>query len=178
MWLVVATVLGLPGQGTAQPVELSAGVLFAHETAPLGSHVAPMVSVALRAELGRFPVLLEAGFARSDFDSFGEAFHRNYGVFTLGSEWMPVRGTTRAGLRLGVGAVVEDDESEVDPAFTSSGNWAEAVVFGLVIRRRLGSGRDLVFSLSDHVLGPVNAIFDPVEYDVEHRFRVLLGLRF
>lgn len=137
-----------------------------------------MLSVTVGTDALGFPLLLEGGFARADFTSFGEAFHRNFGIFVLGTEWTPVEGATSIALRLGVGAVVEDDISEDDSAFRSSNNWAGGLVPGLVLRRRLESGREVSLLVSDHLLGPVNALFDPEEYSVEHRLRVLLGIRF
>ncbi len=176
-WPLLALACALHGVTTdvrAQTVELSAGLLIADKPARLS----PMLSVTLGTDALGFPLLLEGSFARADFTSFGEAFHRNFGLFVLGTEWTPVEGATSIALRLGVGAVVEDDVSEDDPAFRSSNNWAGGVVPGLVLRRRLESGRELFILMSDHILGPVNALFDPEEYSVEHRLRVLLGIRF
>ena len=175
--MVLAAAFAVPAHVQGQ-VEVTAGVAVADESAPPGARVAPMVSLALDLDAVGVPLILEAGFARADFTSFGEAFHRNHGYFVLGTEWTPVRAGVHVGLRLGVGALVEDDINEDDTAFRSSNNWAEAVVPGLVIKRPLASGRELVFVLSDHVLYPIDALFDPDEYSVEHRFRLLLGLRF
>ena len=144
----------------------------------MSARLGPMLSLTLGADLAGLPLLLEAGFARADFTSFGEEFHRNYGAFVLGSEWVPVRETVHVGLRLGLGAMVEDDISEDDPAFRSSNRWAEALVPGVVVRRPLAGGRALVFTVSDHIAGFWNALWDPDEYGVEHRLRVLVGVWF
>ena len=176
-FLVLAAAFALPAAAHGQ-MEVTAGVMVADQNAPDGARVAPLVSLAIGTDAVGFPLILEAGFARADFTSFGEAFHRNHGYFVLGSEWTPVRSELHVGLRLGVGGVVEDDISEDDPGFRSSNNWAEAVVPGLVIKRPLASGREFVFTVSDHVMYPIDALFDPSEYSVEHRFRILFGVRF
>ena len=171
--------VGVPERGAAQHVELSAGVLVADEFAPPGARVAPMLSLGLGADPpGLPPLLLEAGFGRSDFNSFGEDFHRYYGTFALSVEWTPLRAPTSVGLRFGLGALVEDDVSEENPGFVSSSNWVEALVPAVVVSRRLASGRTLILTVADFMLQPVNGLLDPSEYSVEHRFRVLLGLGF
>jgi hypothetical protein len=159
-------------------VEVTAGVVLVGEIASTDERIGPVISVTLGTGALGFPLLLEGAVSRIDFTSFGEPFHRNYGFMTLGTEWLPVQGPGAVGLRLGVGAAVEDDISEDDPTFFSSNNWAEAVVPGLVLKRTLASGRQLVLTISDHILGPFNAVLDPEEYGVEHRVRVLFGVRF
>ncbi len=167
----------LPARGQLD-VEVTAGVLAVGEIASAANSVGPVVSLTIGSGALGIPVLLEGAVSRIDFTSFGEPFHRNYGFMTLGTEWLPVQGPVAVGLRLGLGATVEDDISEDDPTFFSSNNWAEALVPALVLRRTLASGRQLVLTVSDHILGPFNAVFDPEEYGVEHRVRVLLGVRF
>jgi hypothetical protein len=173
VWAVAACSLSLFAEGVrAQTVEVSTGLLIAEEP----SRVVPMVSVAIGTDVLGLPLIAEAGYGRSDFTSFGEAFHRHFGVFALGTEWFPAQRSV--GLRAGLGAELEDDESEDDPGFRSSGNWAGGVVVALVFRRTLGSGRELRLLFGDHILGPVNAIFDPDEYDFGHRVRLLVGIGF
>ena len=175
--IAVELLVPLPACGQLD-VEVTAGVLAVGEIASAANSVGPVISLTLGTGALGIPVLLEGAVSRIDFTSFGEPFHRNYGFMTLATEWLPVREPVAVGLRLGVGASVEDDISEDDPAFFSSNNWAEALVPALVLKRTLASGRQLVFTISDHILGPFNAVLDPEEYGVEHRVRVLFGVRF
>ena len=83
--LLLAAALAVPADAQSQ-VEVTAGIAVADESAPDGARVAPMVSLALGTDAVGFPLILEAGFARADFTSFGEVFHRNQGLFVLGTE--------------------------------------------------------------------------------------------
>jgi hypothetical protein len=172
--LLAAWVMAAGPMGASAQVEVMAGAMVADSDSP--ARAAPFVSLTLGLPV--VPLLFEAGVGRADFNSFGEDFHRHYGMFFLGGEWTVVRSGVDVALRLGLGALVEDDINEDDPAFRSSNNWVEAVVPALVIRKPLASGRAMVFTVSDHVLGPFNAVLDPDEYGMEHRLRILLGIRF
>ncbi len=105
-------------------------------------------------------------------------YHHNHYLFTLGAEWFPTRGTTRLGLRFGLGAYGELETVETDPPSPGGGGWVETVVPGLVLERDLGGGRRVVVRLADSILGPWFAVLDPAEYGVEHRFLFVLGIRF
>ena len=96
--LLLASAVAAPAlaQGRA---EVTAGVAVADRFAPPGARVAPLLSVALGLDVVGIPLILEAGFARADFTSFGEAFHRNHGYFVLGSEWMPIRSAVNVGTK-------------------------------------------------------------------------------
>ena len=96
----------------------------------------------------------------------------------LGAEWFPVRGTTRVGLRLGLGASGEYEIAETNPASPGGDTWTEAVVPGLVFARDLPPGKRLTVGLSDYLLGPFFAVLDPEEYGIEHRWGITVGLRF
>ena len=172
--LLAGLVLAAGPVDAAGQVEVMAGVMVADSDSP--ARAAPFVSLTLGLPV--LPLLLEAGVGRADFNSFGTDYHRHYGMFVLGGEWTAVRSSVDVALRLGLGALVEDDINEEDPAFRSSNNWIEALVPALVIRKPLASGREMVFTVSDHILGPFNAVFDPDEYSMEHRLRVLVGVRF
>ena len=173
---VLATGL-CPGTGFAQ-AEVSAGLLVVHEPSVGGSQIGPMVSAAGSSDVLGLPLFLELGVARTDFASLGQNYHHNHYLFALGAEWFPTRGTTRLGLRFGLGAYGELETVETDPPSPGGGGWVETVVPGLVLERDLGGGRRVVVRLADSILGPWFAVLDPAEYGVEHRFLFVLGIRF
>ncbi len=161
----------------AGQVVISTGVLV--DPNPGDSRrVGPLMSVGLSSGALGFPLYLEASVARTDFTSLGQDYHHNYSFFMLGTEWFPVQGKTRFGMRLGLGASGEFEVVETNPPSPGGDNWIEAVVPGLVLERELGGGKRLVVGISDFVLGPWFAVLDPSEYGVEHRWRVMMGLRF
>ncbi|HIF06116.1 MAG TPA: hypothetical protein EYQ64_03970 [Gemmatimonadetes bacterium] len=173
---VLATGL-CPGTGFAQ-AEVSAGLLVVHEQSPGGSQIGPMVSAVGSSNVLGIPLFLELGVARTDFASLRQNYHHNHYLFALGAEWFPTRGTTRLGLRFGLGAYGELETVETDPPSPGGGGWVETVVPGLILERDLGGGRRVVVRLADLILGPWFAVLDPAEYGVEHRFVFVLGIRF
>jgi hypothetical protein len=173
---VLATGL-CPGTGFAQ-AEVSAGLLVVHEPSVGGSQIGPMVSAVGSSNVLGIPLFLELGVARTDFASLRQNYHHNHYLFALGAEWFPTRGTTRLGLRFGLGAYGELETVETDPPSPGGGGWVETVVPGLILERDLGGGRRVVVRLADLILGPWFAVLDPAEYGVEHRFVFVLGIRF
>ena len=159
-------------------LEVSAGMLVVPRPSVGGTRVGVVASAAAARGLLGVPLLLETSIARTDFSSLGQNYHHNHYLFVLGAEWFATHGTTRLGLRLGLGAYGEYEVVETNPASPGGSNWVEAVVPGLVLARDLGGGRLLVLGLSDFVLGPFFAVLDPEEYGVEHRVRLTLGTRF
>jgi hypothetical protein len=177
MGLVVLATGLCPRTGFAQ-VEVSAGLLVVPEPSVGGSQIGPMVSAVGSSDVLGLPLFLELGVARTDFASLGQNYHHNHYLFALGAEWFPTRGTTRLGLRFGLGAYGELETVETDPPSPGGGGWVETVVPGLVLERDLGGGRRVVVRLADSILGPWFAVLDPAEYGVEHRFLFVLGIRF
>ena len=173
---VLATGL-CPGTGFAQ-AEVSAGLLVVHEQSPGGSQIGPMVSAVGSSNVLGIPLFLELGVARTDFASLRQNYHHNHYLFALGAEWFPTRGTTRLGLRFGLGAYGELETVETDPPSPGGGGWVETVVPGLILERDLDGGKRVVVRLADLILGPWFAVLDPAEYGVEHRFVFVLGIRF
>lgn len=159
-------------------VEASAGLLVVPDGGVGGRQIGPMVSVSGSSSVLGPEFFLEVGAGRTDFNSLGQDYHHNHYLLALGSEWFPVQGTTRFGLRLGLGAYGEIETVETDPSSPGGGGWVETVVPGLVLERDFGNGRGFVVRMSDAILGPWFAVLDPSEYDVDHRFMVLLGIRF
>jgi hypothetical protein len=173
---VLATAL-CPSAGFAQ-AEVAAGLLFIPDASVGGSQVGPMVSASGASDVLGFPLFLELGVARTDFSSLGQDYHHNHYLLALGVEWFLTQGASRLGLRFGVGAYGEIETVETDPPTPGGGGWVETVVPGLVLERDLGEGRRLVVRMADAVLGPWFAVLDPSEYSVEHRFLLVLGVRF
>ncbi|MDH3207143.1 MAG: hypothetical protein OEO79_11060 [Gemmatimonadota bacterium] len=166
-----------PEPGFAQ-AEISAGLLVVHKPSVGGRQIGPIVSASGSRDVLGLPLFLELGVARTDFSSLGQNYHHNHYLIALGAEWFPTRGTSRLGLRLGLGAYGELETVETDPRSSGGGGWVETVVPSLVLERDLGSGRRLVARIADSLLGPWFAVLDPSEYDVEHRFLFMLGIRF
>lgn len=166
-----------PGQAVAQ-VEVGAGLLVVHEPSIGGSQIGPLVSVSGSASALGFPLYLEVGAGRTDFASLGQDYHHNHYLVALGAEWVLTRGTTRLGLRLGLGAYGELETIETTPASAGGGGWVETVIPGLVLEHDLAGGRRVVLRVADTILGPWFAVLDPAEYGIDHRFMILLGIRF
>ena len=159
--------------------EVALGVLVVPEPSVGGTQVGPALAAMVFRDVLGVPLFLEVGFARTDFNSLGQDYHHNHYSFALNTEWLPARsGSTRFGFRLGLGAYGEYEIVETDPASSGGDSWTEAVVPGLILERDIGEDRRLVVALTDSVLGPYFAVFDPEEYDVEHRIRLTLGMRF
>ena len=173
---VLATAL-CPQAAFAQ-VEVAAGLLFVPEPSVGGSQLGPMVFAAGSGDVLGIPLFFEVGVARTDFSSLGQNYHHNHYLIALGAEWFLTRGTNRLALRMAVGAYGELETVETEPATSGGGGWVETLVPGLVLERDLGDGRRLVVRLADSVLGPWFAVLDPSEYSVEHRFWLVLGVRF
>lgn len=175
--LATLAVVATSAPATAQ-VDLSVGVLV-HPSPSVGStRVGPLVAVAASGHSFGVPLFVEAGLARTEFASLGMDYHHNYVLLSLGAEWFPTDGATRIGLRLGGGAVGEFEVVETDPSTSGGGGWTSAVSPGLIVERGVGGGRSLVLALSDHVLGPLNALFDREEYRFDHRVVIRAGVRF
>jgi hypothetical protein len=137
-----------------------------------------MLSVVGSRDVLGLPLFLELGAARTDFASLGQDYHHNHYLLALGAEWFLTRGTSRLGLRCGLGAYGEFETVENDPPSGGGGGWIETVVPGLVLERDLGSEKRLVLRLEDAILGPWFAVLDPGEYSIEHRLLFVLGIRF
>lgn len=179
-WLLGGVLLATSLTSTiaAAQVEVAAGVLLAPEPGPDGTRFGPALSVGVSGATIGLPLYFEAGYARTDFTSLGQAYHDNHYSLILGAEWFPSRAATRVGLRLGAGAYGERQVVETNPPSPGGNNWIEAVVPGLVVEHGLGGGRRLIVGISDFLLGPYFAILDSSEYSIEHRIRVTVGLRF
>ncbi|MEM7415846.1 MAG: hypothetical protein AAF389_10150 [Gemmatimonadota bacterium] len=165
-----------PARASAQ-IEVSAGLLVAPDAGMDGTPVGP--ALAARTRIPGFGALsVEAGWARTDFTAVGRDFHNDHFVAHLSHEWRLIRGPTVVGVRFGVGAYGEFQTVESDPPTGGGDNWFETVVPEIVLARAIAPNRRIVISVSDAILGPVNAVFDPSEYSVEHRIRLLVGLEF
>ena len=80
------------------------------------------------------------------------------------------------GVLLGIGALFWDDISETGPGFRSSANAEELLVAGAELRWPLGGGLGVSLSVLDQLTGWWNAILDPSEGRLNHRFLVAAGL--
>ena len=114
--------------------------------------------------------------ARTDFSSGADDLHRNFGSFTLGARLMRDGERPSLGLLIGIGALFWDDLSETDPGFRSSANAAELLLPGVELRWPLGGGLGVSLSVRDQLTGWWNAILDPSEGRVDHRFVISAGL--
>lgn len=176
--LLVLTVALAPEPACAQ-VEVTGGLLLVRD-GPGGDDVigAALAARITNRDLG-FTLALDVGVARTDLTVLGQEYHDDHLLLALGSEWVPWRGRTGLGLRLGVGAYRESQTVETDPPVGGGVNWIEMILGAVVLSRELGADRDLVVSLSDAALGnPLLAALDPDEYGIEHRFRLMVGVRF
>lgn len=175
---LLAFALSLTPTRAAGQVEVSAGAFVEPKPSVGSTRVGPLLSVALASGRLGIPLILDASFARTDFNSLGQDYHHNHTLLTLGTEWFPFQGATRVGLRLGLGASREVEIIESNPPAPGGDNWIETIVPGLVLERRLRGGKTLVMEVSDYVLGPYFAVLDPQEYGVAHLITAKAGVRF
>ena len=175
--LAALSVVLCPGAAVGQ-VEASAGLLVVHAPSIGGRQIGPLLSVSGSSSALGLPLYLEVGGGRTDFASLGQNYHHNHYLVALGAEWFLTQGTTRLGLRFGLGAYGEFETIETDPPSPGGGGWVETVVPGVVLEHDIGGGRRVVVRLADTILGPWFAVLDPAEYGIDHRFLVLLGIRF
>jgi hypothetical protein len=119
---------------------VSVGLLWVPQPSLGETQVGPLLSAAVSGDELGLPVFFEASMARTDFASLGQDYHHNHYFFQLGAEWFPTQGTTRIGLRLGLGAYGEYEIVETEPAQPGGDNWVEALTPGLGDHRlRTGS---------------------------------------
>ena len=118
------------------------------------------------------------GQGRTDFSVFGEEFHDTHYGLTASGQVPLLRGSTGLMLRLGFGAHGVRQTIETSTPGGGGANWYETIVPSVVVSRTLTSATDLVLSASDALLGPVGALLDPDEFDLQHRIRILVGVRF
>ena len=174
----LATVLVPLGAEAQVEIEVSTGILVDASPSVGDTRVGPLLSLGLWNSALGLPLFLEAAVARTDFTSLRQDYHHNYYLFVLGAGWSLGSGPTRLGLRLGLGAVGEYEVVEISPAVSGGDNWIETVVPGFTVEHELDGGVQLVAGVSDYMLNPFWAILDPEENDLEHRWRVTLGVRF
>ncbi|MBT8478323.1 MAG: hypothetical protein KJO06_05350 [Gemmatimonadetes bacterium] len=179
VWIVTLSTLLCPGKTVAQvEVEVGAGLLMVHEPSVGGRQIGPLVAVSGSSSVLGVPLYLELGAGRTDFASLGQNYHHDHYVVSLGAGWSLTQGATRLGLRLGLGAYGELETIETDPPSAGGGGWVETVIPGLVLEHDIAGGRRVVLRLADAILGPWFAVLDPAEYGIDHRFMILLGIRF
>ena len=114
--------------------------------------------------------------ARTDFPVGPDDLHRNCGSITLGARLMRDGELPSFGVLLGIGALFWDDISETGPGFRSSANAEELLVAGAELRWPFGGGLGVSLSVRDQLTGWWNAILDPSEGRLNHRFLVAAGL--
>lgn len=158
-------------------VEASAGVIIAPNPVS-GSAIGPSVGATLPLPGPAGFLVVDVGAARTDFTTLGRSYHDDHLLVALQGQWSPIRGDTQFTVRVGVGAYGEFQTVETDPPRGGGDNGYETVAAALSLSRALASGTRIVLTLSDILLGPVNALADPEEYDLEHRLRIHVGLRF
>ena len=119
----------LPHGASAQ-AQISAGVLMDPDPSVGSARLGPSLSAVVFNDALGIPLFVEAGVARTDFTSLGQDYHHNYVLMTLGAEWFPIRGRTRVGARLGLGAVGDFEVVETHPSQSGGDNWIETIVPG------------------------------------------------
>ncbi len=121
---------------------------------------------------------LNVTVARTDFPVGVDDLHRNWGIAAVGLRLARSGERQRVGISLGLGAVVFDDVSETDPGFRSSANAEEMLQLGVEGSIPLNESLHLRLALQDMVTGWWNAIIDPSEGNLNHRFQLSLGVEF
>lgn len=169
-----AALVWTPAATSAQ-VDVSVGMLVAPDPGRDATPGGPVLAVSMHVPSFR-SLVLEAGWGRTDFTVAGRDFHDDHIMAHLSREWRVGRGPTAMGIRVGLGAYGVLQTVESDPPTGGGDNWFETIVPALVVTHAIAPRRRLVISVSDAILGPVNAILDSGEYSVEHRVRILIGL--
>ncbi len=114
--------------------------------------------------------------ARTDFPVGVDELHRNWGTAALGLRFALPAEKISLRFSLGVGFLVFDDVSETDPGFRSSANWEELLLPGIEGSIPLRGRWHFRVVAQDMVTGWWNALIDPDEGAVGHRFLISVGL--
>jgi len=156
----------------------SPGILIDSEFVD-GTEVGPSLSgefILLPNE--KLSYFLSLSLARTDFSVAEDQLHRNWGIPTLGLRYaLPGKGVN-VSLSLGLGAIIFDDVNETDPGFTSSANAEELLMPSLEGRLPLKDAWHLKLAAQYLMTDWWNAILDPNEGALNHRFQVSLGVEF
>ena len=161
-------------------LSLSAGLGLEDDDFPRNRPSALAVGVdAGYAFVGRLRVSVAGAVGRRSFDLGNDRLHRNLAFLDVAAEVAVVRTpSVELGVRLGIGARMDDDVNETDPEFRSSSNWDGALVPGIVLRHRLSHNFALMAGFKDYIIDIPNRILDPSEAAVRHDLLLELGLIF
>jgi hypothetical protein len=139
------------------------------------------LGLSAEAELGWQRRLSYVGLltlARTDFPVADDELHRNFVAGAIGVRLMPVGAGTAIGATLGIGVLVWDDVNETDPGFRSSANGEEMLIPGVEVRFGSSGSWGVALFARDQMTGWFNAILDPDEGALSHRFVVGAGFYF
>ena len=166
-----------PARASAQSIEWTAGPVILFDTDFVdGTEIGPGLFLDVvwgpRRTVSYFASI---SAARTDFPVAGDQLHRNFTAAALGLR-VSAGNRVRAGVLLGMGALVSDDVSETDPNFVSSANYEEMLLPGVEVGVPVGRSLDVRLSIRDQVTGWWNRILDPAEGALNHRFILTLGL--
>lgn len=115
---------------------------------------------------------------RTDFPVSGEDLHRNFASVAIGTRVLTPGTGGALGVTIGLGALADDDVSEVDPGFRSSANLTEMLLLGIEVSRGVRDSWGLGVFVRDQVTGWFYSIIDSEESDIGHRFVIGAGLYF
>jgi hypothetical protein len=116
--------------------------------------------------------------ARADFPVADDELHRNFVAAAMGVRLMMARAGADIGATLRIGVLVWDDINETDPAFRSGANGEEMLIPGLEVRFGSSGSSGVALFARDQLTGWFNAIIDPDEGALSHRFVVGAGVYF
>ncbi len=165
----------IPSSAAAQ-LEASAGLLVLADPVVDGTQLGPSLAVSASLSSLGLPALLEFGVARTDFTVLGQDYHNDHYFLTAVTQWQVAEGSTSFAFRFGLGAYGEYQTVESDPPVGGGDNWAETAVAGAILTHEIAPGVRVLLTLTDALVGPFNAAFDPDEYSIEHRVRIAIGV--
>jgi hypothetical protein len=144
-----------------------------------GTELGPAVSLEASVPAGRpMSYVLLLTLARTDFLVASDELHRNFASAALGIRLMTRGEGLTFGVTLGAGLLVSDDVNETDPDFRSSARGEELLVPGVEARFEVGESWGFTAFARDQVTGWFNAVFDPEEGELSHRFLFGAGVYF
>jgi len=176
--LLLATHIALPARTAAQDLGwTAAAAVFVDASQTFETPVGP--GLTGEVELRRERDLSLAGIltvARTDINIGLDDGHQNLGAVALAARWMRESEKPSVGFILGLGGIFWDVVNETTPELSGSADGAGLLLPGVEVRIPTADSYGVTVSVRDAITGLLNAIVDPSERNIEHRFLISVGI--